>query len=106
MHSDDGEAMRPCRVRHSAEHAPQWSAPCRLKRTAQSNKCSLLALQGGAAFDAFDPFAKQPKMSYKDGYQKRYFVLDSFHAGAEQLKAYCASLHLPPNLPDPDCKTL
>ena len=64
------------------------------------------ALQGKAEFAPFDPFAKQPKMSYKDGYQKRYFVLDSFHAGAEQLKAYCASLHLPDNLPDPDCKTL
>jgi len=64
------------------------------------------ASQGKAAFDAFDPFAKQPKMSYKDGYQKRYFVLDSFHDGAEQLKAYCASLHLPADLPDPDRKTL
>lgn len=29
----------------------------------------------------FDPFAPQPKMSYKDGYQKRYFVLDSFQVG-------------------------
>ncbi len=65
-----------------------------------------LLAQGKAAFDPFDPFQKQPKMSYKDGYQKRYFVLDSFHEGAEQLKAYCASLHLPDNLPDPDCKTL
>ena len=31
-------------------------------------------------------------MSYKDGYQKRYFTLDSFHAGAQQLKAYCDCL--------------
>ena len=63
-------------------------------------------VQGRAEFDAFDPVAKQPKMSYKDGYQKRYFVLDSFHDGAEQLKAYCARLHLPDDLPDPACKTL
>jgi hypothetical protein len=29
----------------------------------------------------------------QDGYQKRYFALDSFTAGAEQLKAYCSTLH-------------
>jgi phenylalanine-4-hydroxylase len=40
----------------------------------------------------FDPFAKQPKMSYKDGYQKRYFVLDSFQEGARQLHEYCAAV--------------
>ena len=43
----------------------------------------------------FDPFAKQPKMSYKDGYQKRYFVLNSFEDGAQQLKDYCASITSP-----------
>jgi hypothetical protein len=32
-------------------------------------------------------------MSLQDGYQQRYAVLDSFAAGAEQLKAYCATLH-------------
>ena len=26
---------------------------------------------GAAQLDEFDPFAKQPKMSYKDGFQKR-----------------------------------
>lgn len=26
---------------------------------------------GGAVLEPFDPFASQPKMSYKDGYQKR-----------------------------------
>ena len=34
--------------------------------------------KGGAELVPFDPFAKQPKMSYKDGFQRRYFVLDSF----------------------------
>lgn len=40
--------------------------------------CCGVVLQGSAELVAFDPFAPQPKMSYKDGYQKRYFVLDSF----------------------------
>jgi phenylalanine-4-hydroxylase len=38
--------------------------------------------QGGAELVPFDPFAPQPKMSYKDGYQKRYFVLDSFEVSS------------------------
>jgi len=38
----------------------------------------------------FDPFAPQPKMSYKDGVQKRYFSLESFEAGRELLLEYCA----------------
>lgn len=58
--------------------------------------------QGKARFEPFDPFVAQPKMSYKDGYQERYFVLDSFQAGTEQLKAYCDMLQQPPDLPDPD----
>ena len=33
---------------------------------------------GRAELVPFDPFAKQPKMSYKDGFQQRYFVIDSF----------------------------
>lgn len=40
----------------------------------------------------FDPFAPQPKMSYKDGYQKQYFVLNSFQEGAKQLLDYCLSI--------------
>ena len=40
----------------------------------------------------FDPFAAQPKMSYKDGYQKQYFVLNSFKEGAKQLLDYCLSI--------------
>jgi phenylalanine-4-hydroxylase len=48
--------------------------------------------QGTAELVPFDPFATQPKMSYKDGYQKRYFVLDSFEAGLQQLRDYAATL--------------
>lgn len=47
---------------------------------------------GKPRFEAYDPFSKQPKMSYKDGYQTRYFVIDSFERGAQQLRDYCASL--------------
>lgn len=50
---------------------------------------------GRAALEPFDPFAKQPKMSYKDGFQQRYFLLESFEDGAAKLRAYCDSLHLP-----------
>ena len=56
--------------------------------------------QGKAKFEPFNPFVPQPKMSYKDGYQSRYFVLSSFQAGAEQLKAYCAKLQQPSDLPN------
>jgi len=44
---------------------------------------------GNAELVPFDPFQKLPAMSYKDGYQKQYFVLESFEDGAEKLKAYC-----------------
>jgi phenylalanine-4-hydroxylase len=50
-------------------------------------------LQGTAELKPLDPFAPQPKMSYKDGYQKTYFVLDSFESGSKLLKDYAASLH-------------
>ena len=61
-----------------------------------------IAMQGQPSFEAFNPFTAQPKMSYKDGYQQRYFVLDSFRAGAQQLKAYCDTLPQPPKIPDPN----
>lgn len=48
--------------------------------------------EGNPELAPFDPFAPQPKMSYKDGYQKKYFVLDSFQEGARQLKEYAAHL--------------
>ncbi|KAF6264826.1 Biopterin-dependent aromatic amino acid hydroxylase-domain-containing protein [Scenedesmus sp. NREL 46B-D3] len=48
--------------------------------------------QGHAELLPFDPFQPQPKMSYKDGYQKRYFVLDSFQAGLDQLRQFAATL--------------
>lgn len=50
---------------------------------------------GQPAMEPFDPFMKQPKMSYKDGYQKRYFVLNSFEDGASRLRDYCASVTSP-----------
>ncbi|WIA37157.1 hypothetical protein OEZ86_014117 [Tetradesmus obliquus] len=48
--------------------------------------------QGRAELAPFDPFSAQPKMSYKDGYQKRYFVLDSFQTGLDQLRQFAASI--------------
>mmetsp|Transcript_38637 Transcript_38637/g.91573 ORF Transcript_38637/g.91573 Transcript_38637/m.91573 type:complete len:146 (-) Transcript_38637:126-563(-) len=47
---------------------------------------------GRAKFEPFDPFAKQPKMSYKDGYQERYFLMDSFEDGCRQLKEFAATM--------------
>ena len=52
----------------------------------------LSGVAGRAQLKDFDPFAPQPKMSYKDGYQKQYFVLNSFEEGAKQLLAYCLSI--------------
>jgi hypothetical protein len=46
-------------------------------------------------FEPFNPFVPQPKMSYKDGVQKRYFVLDSFEAGSALLKKFAASISAP-----------
>ena len=51
--------------------------------------------EGKPELQPFDPFAKQPKMSYRDGYQKRYFVLESFEEGASKLKDYCTSITAP-----------
>lgn len=48
--------------------------------------------QGKAALEPLDPFAKQPKMSYKDGYQQRYFVLSGFDEGARQLRSYAEAV--------------
>jgi phenylalanine-4-hydroxylase len=47
---------------------------------------------GGAALEPFDPVAPQPKMSYKDGFQTRYFVMDSFEKGCQQLTEFAATL--------------
>lgn len=43
-------------------------------------------MQGTAELLPFNPFTTQPKMSYKDGYQKKYFVLDSFEVGRGRLQ--------------------
>lgn len=53
---------------------------------------------GHADLAPLDPFAPQPKMSYKDGYQRKYFVLDSFEDGANKLKDYAETLKLPVGL--------
>ncbi|KAI8464705.1 MAG: aromatic amino acid hydroxylase [Monoraphidium minutum] len=53
---------------------------------------------GRAELAAFDPYARLPKMSYKDGFQRRYFVLDSFQDGARLLQDYARSLSLPKDL--------
>ncbi len=42
-----------------------------------------------AILQPFDPFATLPPMNYKDGYQKRYFVLESFEEAAQSMKKYC-----------------
>lgn len=47
---------------------------------------------GKAELWPFDPCAKQPKMAYKDGYQRGYFVLDSFSEGAHQLQKFCKGM--------------
>lgn len=38
----------------------------------------LWCVQGGAELAPFDPYAPQPKMIHKGGYQPKYFVMDSF----------------------------
>lgn len=46
-------------------------------------------------FQPLDPFKKLPRMSYKDGFQKRYFICDSFSDTAAKLRAYASSISLP-----------
>lgn len=48
---------------------------------------------GTPTFERFDPFAKLPAMRYKDGYQNKYFVLESFADGAARIKKYCEHVH-------------
>lgn len=45
---------------------------------------------GRAELVPFDPNVPLPRMSYKDGYQRRYFVLDSFQAGLAQLRRHAS----------------
>lgn len=54
--------------------------------------------RGQAELLPLDPYAKQPKMSYKDGFQRRYYVLDSFKSGSRLLQDYARSLVLPEEL--------
>jgi phenylalanine-4-hydroxylase len=48
--------------------------------------------EGKAGLKPLDPFNPLPKMSYKDGYQKQYFVLGGFDEGARQLHRYAQSV--------------
>jgi phenylalanine-4-hydroxylase len=46
-------------------------------------------------FVELDPFKKMPKMSYKDGYQKKYFLCESFADAAAKLRSYSRSILKP-----------
>lgn len=52
-------------------------------------------LEGAPTLAPFDPVAPLPKMSYKDGYQKRYFVMESFETGCQQLKSFSSGMLKP-----------
>uniref|UniRef100_A0A7S3QR79 phenylalanine 4-monooxygenase n=1 Tax=Dunaliella tertiolecta TaxID=3047 RepID=A0A7S3QR79_DUNTE len=43
----------------------------------------------------FDPFQKLPKMSYKDGYQKAYYVLNSFEDAEQKLRELARAMKDP-----------
>ncbi|MEW5310995.1 MAG: hypothetical protein WDW38_002745 [Sanguina aurantia] len=43
---------------------------------------------GGAELLPLDPVALQPKMSYKDGFQKAYYVLEGFEQGTRKLQEW------------------
>jgi hypothetical protein len=43
-------------------------------------------MQGGAELAPFDPYAPQPKMIHKGGYQPKYFVMDSFEVNATLIR--------------------
>lgn len=43
-------------------------------------------------FVELDPFTKLPKTSYKDGFQKKYYLCDSFTDTIAKLRAYSRSI--------------
>jgi hypothetical protein len=43
---------------------------------------------GKAEILPFNPWQRLPKMSYKDGYQRQYFALESFRDGAHLLQDF------------------
>ncbi|MEW5299924.1 MAG: hypothetical protein WDW36_002894 [Sanguina aurantia] len=45
-------------------------------------------VEGGAELLPLDPVALQPKMSYKDGFQKAYYVLEGFEQGTRKLQEW------------------
>eukprot|EP01018_Ginkgo_biloba_P015690 Gb_14232 [translate_table: standard] len=48
---------------------------------------------GKPKFQYLDPFAKLPKMSYKDGFQDTYFLCRSFSDFAKNIRAYAKTIH-------------
>lgn len=50
------------------------------------------------AFQPHPPLPHPHHSHLQDGYQTRYFYIESFEAGAAQLRAYCR--HLQAKLPD------
>lgn len=53
------------------------------------------AAGGGSAatFAPLDPYAAQPKMSYSEGCQKKYFVLDPFRDDVREYSTHVKELH-------------
>ena len=47
---------------------------------------------GQAIVEPLDPSRALPKMSYKDGFQNKYFSLESFEHGAAMLKNYSSRM--------------
>lgn len=54
--------------------------------------CWEAGLEPSASATHHLPTLPPPSTCLQDGYQQRYFYIDSFEAGAEQLRAYCRSL--------------
>lgn len=69
-----------------------WNVLSVQRQCHSGKRCAAVCDAGKAKMVDFDPFVPQPKMSYKDGYQKQYFVLSSFQEGAKQLLDYCLSI--------------
>jgi hypothetical protein len=47
---------------------------------------------GQAVIEDLNPWRTLPKMSYKDGYQQKYFCLDNFEDGAYMLKEFALTI--------------
>ena len=60
--------------------------------TVSSSPTTPPSSSSSSPFLPLDPFAPLPRMSYKDGYQRAYFLCNSFDDVADKLLAYAASL--------------